>query len=261
MIAYPYIDPVALQLGPLVIRWYSLAYLAGIVLGWGVLKRLNTQYPITHLSAKALDDIVTYATFGIVLGGRLGYCFLYNPTYYVAHPLEILEVWKGGMSFHGGMLGLVTAIYLLCRKHRITFFALMDRVALVAPIGLFFGRIANFINGELFGRESDVPWAMVFLHGGDMPRHPSQLYQAGLEGVLLGLLMLWAWRCTRLRAYHGKLSGVFLIGYGCARLVGELFREPDAQLGFLVAGTTMGQWLSVPMVLLGTYCLFRRPRL
>jgi phosphatidylglycerol---prolipoprotein diacylglyceryl transferase len=257
MLMFPNINPIALQLGPLAVRWYSLAYLAGIVLGWWVLKRLNIKYPIANFSAKALDDVVMYATLGIVLGGRLGYCLVYNHDYYFAHPLEILHVWKGGMSFHGGMLGLASGIYLLCKKHGIAFFALMDRVALVAPIGLFFGRMANFINGELFGRIADVPWAMVFPHGGELPRHPSQLYQAGMEGLLLGVLLLLCF--SRLHTKKGALSGLFLVGYGAARMVGECFREPDAQLGFLYAGATMGQLLSIPMVMFGFYLLQRRP--
>ncbi len=258
MIAYPNIDPVAIAIGPLAIRWYSLAYLAGIVLGWWILKRLNRRFPITHLSAKALDDVIMYATLGIVFGGRLGYCLIYNHDYYFAHPLEILHVWKGGMSFHGGMVGLVVGVYLLCKKYRIAFFDLIDRIALVAPIGLFCGRIANFINGELYGRVSDVPWAMVFPNGGGSPRHPSQLYQAGMEGILLGLLMLWLWNRTPMRAHPGKISGIFLIGYGLARIIGECFREPDAQLGFLWEQLTMGQLLSIPMVLLGVW-LWRHP--
>lgn len=261
MIAYPQIDPVALQLGPLAIRWYSLAYLVGIVLGWWVLKKLNETYPVKHLSAKALDDVVMYATLGIVFGGRLGYCLIYNHDYYFAHPLEILHVWKGGMSFHGGTVGLAIGMALLCHKYRIAFLDLMDRIVLVAPIGLLFGRIANFINGELFGRVSDVPWAMVFPTGGELPRHPSQLYQAGMEGLLLGLLMVYAWKFTRFKAYPGKISGLFLIGYGIARAVGEIFREPDAQLGLLFEGLTMGQMLSIPMVLLGAYLVIRRPKM
>ncbi len=252
------IDPVAFALGPLIVRWYSLAYLAGIVLGWCMLTRLQQHTPLGGVSGKTLEDMVMIATLGIVLGGRLGYCLVYHPAYYAAHPSAILAVWKGGMSFHGGMVGVAVFLYGFCRVRHLPFLAVMDRIALVAPVGLFFGRIANFINGELFGRISDVPWAMVFAHGGPFPRHPSQLYQAGMEGMVLFLLLWAAWRKTSMPAYAGRMAGMFLVGYGVLRVVGEWFREPDAQLGFLAAGMTMGQLLSVPMVLLGAYLLRRR---
>jgi phosphatidylglycerol:prolipoprotein diacylglycerol transferase len=255
-IPFPAIDPVLVEVGPLVIRWYALAYIAGIVLGWRLARRLATLRPVAA-TPEQIDDFVTWVTLGIILGGRLGYVLFYRPGYYLFHPLEILAVWQGGMSFHGGAVGVILAIFLFARRHRLDMLALADRTTAVVPIGLFFGRLANFINGELWGRVADVPWAMVFPHAGPEPRHPSQLYQAGLEGLaLFALLMALVWN-PAIRARRGFVSGAFLAGYGAARLVGELFRQPDAHLGFLFAGATMGQLLSVPMVLVGAWLMLR----
>jgi phosphatidylglycerol:prolipoprotein diacylglycerol transferase len=227
MLAFPNIDPVAIHIGNFGVRWYSLAYMAGILLGWWVIARENTVRPLKNLSKNALDDMVVWAVVGIILGGRLGYVLFYKPDYYLHNPLEILRLWEGGMSFHGGLLGTITAFYLFCRKHKIRFLGLTDLLACAAPIGLFFGRIANFINGELFGRVTDSPLGMVFPYGGDLPRHPSQLYEATLEGLLLFIIC-------------------------------EHFREPDVFLGFLYAGTTMGQLLSLPMFIIGLYLALRK---
>lgn len=255
------IDPVALQIGPIAIRWYALAYIAGIVIGWRVARRLVEAAPRAG-TAQQMDDYVTWATLGVILGGRLGYVLFYRPAHYLSHPLEALAVWQGGMAFHGGLLGVILATWLFTRRQGLDPLAFGDRVAVVVPVGLFFGRLANFANGELWGRPSDVPWAMVFPHDPlQLPRHPSQLYQAGLEGVALSALMWALWFRTDARARPGVLTGALLAGYGVARLAGEVFRQPDAHLGFLLGGVTMGQLLSVPMVLAGAWLVLRaRPR-
>lgn len=260
MMPFPEIDPVALQIGPIGIRWYALAYIAGIVLGWRVARRLVEAAPAAG-TARQMDDFVTWATLGIILGGRLGYVLFYRPVYYLQNPLEALMVWQGGMAFHGGALGVIVAALLFCRSEKLNPLAFGDRVAVVVPIGLFFGRIANFINGELWGRPADLPWAMVFpLDPLQLPRHPSQLYQAGLEGIALFALMLALWAVRANRARTGLLTGALLAGYGVARLTGEFFRQPDEHLGFLLAGATMGQLLSVPMVAAGLFLVLRARR-
>ena len=257
-LAFPNIDPVLIQLGPFAIRWYALAYIAGIVVGWRWCLHLLDKPPKV-MTRQEFDDFLLWATLGIVLGGRLGYVLFYRPSYYLENPLEALQVWHGGMSFHGGLLGVLLAIGLFARAKRVPYFALADVVACGVPFGLFFGRLANFINGELWGRVTDVPWAMVFPGGGPEPRHPSQLYQAAMEGVLLWLLL---YVVERAGARHrvGLVSGVFMIGYGCARSIGELFRQPDSFMGFFAAGTTMGQLLSAPMILFGIYLIVRARR-
>ncbi|HEV7457426.1 MAG TPA: prolipoprotein diacylglyceryl transferase [Roseococcus sp.] len=260
MIPFPQIDPVALQIGPLGIRWYALAYIAGIVIGWRVARPLVEATPAAG-TARQVDDFVTWATLGIIIGGRLGYVLFYRPTYYLQNPLEALAVWQGGMAFHGGALGVIVAALLFCRSEKLNPLAFGDRVAVVVPIGLFFGRIANFINGELWGRPASVPWAMVFPHDPlQLPRHPSQLYQAGLEGVALFLVMLALWSVRANRARPGLLTGALIAGYGVARSIGEFFRQPDDNLGFLLAGATMGQLLSVPMILVGGFLILRARR-
>jgi phosphatidylglycerol:prolipoprotein diacylglycerol transferase len=249
-IAFPNIDPVALEIGPIVIRWYALAYITGLLLGWWYM-RVLARRSSAAIHPPDIDDFVVWATLGVVLGGRLGYVFFYSSGYYAENPLAILEIWRGGMSFHGGLIGVIVATLLFVRRRGIQLLPFADVVACAAPIGLFLGRIANFINGELYGRVSDVPWAMVFPRGGPEPRHPSQLYEAGLEGLLLFALLYLLWRVSGIRQRPGTLAGVFFIGYGLARTTVELFREPDAHIGFLLGGTTTGQWLSVPMVVLG----------
>lgn len=255
-IAFPNIDPVLISFGPLAIRWYSLAYMAGLLLGWWLLKRLVSRTPKVA-SENAADDFIVWATLGIILGGRVGYVLFYNFSFYLENPLAILTVWKGGMSFHGGLGGVIVATIIFCKKRGIDLWAFADRIAVVSPLGLFFGRIANFINGELFGRVSDVPWAIVFPRGGPAPRHPSQLYEAGLEGALLFGVLWWLAGKESMRARSGLLTGVFMVGYGLARTVVEMFRQPDAHLGFLSFGSTMGQWLSAPLIVFGLYLIVR----
>ena len=258
-IAFPNIDPVLISFGPLAIRWYSLAYMAGLLAGWWLLRRLVARKPETA-GRDAVDDFIVWATLGIIFGGRLGYVVFYNFSFYLENPLSILTVWKGGMSFHGGLAGVIVATLVFCRKRGIDLWAFADRVAVVSPLGLLFGRLANFINGELFGRVSDVPWAIVFPHGGPAPRHPSQLYEAMLEGAVLFAVLWWLAGRENIRAQSGLLTGVFMIGYGLSRTVLEVFRQPDAHLGFLSFGSTMGQWLSVPLIVFGLCLMIRAKR-
>jgi phosphatidylglycerol:prolipoprotein diacylglycerol transferase len=249
-LAYPAIDPIAIQIGPLAIHWYALAYIAGLLIGWRYILGYINKPPYVMTRAQ-VDDLLFWATLGVILGGRTGYVLFYNFDFYAAHPIDILKVWQGGMSFHGGMLGVIIAVFAFARHRGISFLGVIDAVAAAAPIGLFFGRIANFINGELFGRVTDVPWAMVFPRGGPEPRHPSQLYEAGMEGIILFLILLSLSRKESLRSRPGVVGGTFLAGYGICRIIGEFFRQPDAQLGYLEFGATMGQLLSIPMVLVG----------
>jgi phosphatidylglycerol:prolipoprotein diacylglycerol transferase len=251
---FPDIDPIALQIGPLAIRWYALAYIAGILLGWWLALRLVAR-PGAPMARRHVDDFVTWATLGIILGGRLAYVVFYNPGYYLAHPLGAFQLWEGGMSFHGGVIGVFIAILLFCRLNKLDWMRVGDYICCVVPIGLFTGRLSNFINGELWGRVTDLPWGVVFPTGGPLPRHPSQLYEAVLEGpVLLAILLLLFFR-TDARLKPGLLGGVFLLGYGVFRFAVEFVREPDAQLvGFAQSSSLhMGQWLSLPMVLAGAY--------
>ncbi len=258
VLLFPQFDPVIVQLGPLSIRWYALAYITGLVVGWRLVRRLVRQVPAVS-SELQVDDFLTWATLGVVLGGRLGYVLFYQPSVYLAHPSMILAVWEGGMSFHGGMLGVAVAIAIFCRRNAIPLLGFADRIAIVAPIGLGLGRVANFINGELWGRPAPewLPWAMIFPRGGMVPRHPSQLYEALMEGVLLATLMFVLSRREAIRSRFGMLTGIFLCGYAVARIIGEYFREPDAFLGFLSFGTTMGQILSIPMLLAGLWLIAR----
>lgn len=252
LLVFPDIDPVAFQIGPIVIRWYALAYLAGLLGGWQILRRMAPAWP--HLGALKRDDIddfLVWATVGVVVGGRIGYVLFYKPAFFAANPAEILQVWHGGMSFHGGLLGVVLATWFYTRWRRVPLLPFADCVAVVAPLGLLFGRLANFINGELFGRPSSVPWAMVFPGGGVEPRHPSQLYQATLEGALLLVVMLIVSRRATFRNRPGLAMGLFLGLYGVARIAAEFFREPDPFLGFIWQGATMGQMLSLPMIAVG----------
>ncbi len=256
-IPFPFSDPNApfvippFEIGPLTIaiRWYALAYIAGLLIGWRYCLVLAGRPP-RLVERSAIDDFLTWATLGVVLGGRIGYVLFYKPGYYILHPQEALYLWHGGMSFHGGALGVTTAIFLFTRARAIPIFAFSDIICAAIPIGLFFGRIANFINGELWGRVTDVPWAMVFPGGGPLPRHPSQLYEACCEGLLLFLVLFAAERAGA-RRHPGILTGLFLAGYAVARMSGELFRQPDVQLGFLIFGTTMGQLLSIPLLVAG----------
>ncbi|MBT3559252.1 MAG: prolipoprotein diacylglyceryl transferase [Rhodospirillales bacterium] len=249
-LAFPAIDPVLIQLGPFAIRWYSLAYMAGLILGWLLMRKLamRTGGVVTR---DHTDDFLTWATVGVILGGRLGYVLFYKFGFYLENPASIFAVWQGGMSFHGGFTGVVVATILFTRKHKIPLLLFADLLACAAPIGLFFGRIANFINGELFGRASDAPWAVIFPNGGPYPRHPSQLYEAALEGLVLFVILMMLTRLPRVTSRPGILTGVFMAGYGIARAIVEMFRQPDAHIGLLSGGSTMGQMLSIPMILVG----------
>ena len=249
MLAHPNIDPVAFSIGPLAVRWYGLMYLAGFVIGWWLgLRRIAAgQAPITRAQ---LDDLLFLVVLGVILGGRLGYVLFYKPGYYLSHPLEIFYIWQGGMSFHGGLLGVMAAMVFAARRHGIDWMRLMDFVAPLIPPGIAAGRLGNFINGELPGRVSDIPWAMVFPGADSSPRHPSQLYQFALEGVVL-FVLLW-WFSSRPRP-RGQVSAMFLLGYGGLRFVTEFFREPDAHLGLLALGLTMGQWLCLAMIAGGVW--------
>ncbi len=261
MLTFPHIDPVIVHIGPLAIRWYALAYVGGIFLGWVLFKKFNTRADGTALlNEKALDDIMVYTIAGIILGGRIGYVLFYNLPHYIEHPLAALQIWQGGMSFHGGLTGMIIAMWLFARRFKIPYLELMDRCAIVAPIGICFGRLANFINGELWGRVTDVPWAMIFPTGGPLPRHPSQLYEASAEGILLFAVLLLLASRSRILERIGALSGIFLLGYSLARTFCEQFREPDQQLGFLFGHVTMGQLLSLPLLGLGIFLLMRAYR-
>lgn len=248
MLVHPQFDPVALQLGPLAIHWYGLMYLAGFMAFlWLGRKRIGaTPQPLIH--AKQLDDLLFYGVLGVILGGRLGYVLFYKSGYYAAHPLEVFALWQGGMSFHGGFLGVLAALAWFAHNQRLRWLQLTDFIAPLVPPGLAFGRLGNFINGELWGRPSDMPWAMVFPGVDGQPRHPSQLYEFALEGLLLFALL---WLYARKPRPVGALSGLFLIGYGSFRFLVEFTREPDSHLGLLSMGMSMGQWLSLPMVVVG----------
>ncbi|CCQ72280.1 prolipoprotein diacylglyceryl transferase [Magnetospira sp. QH-2] len=256
VIPFPQIDPVLIAFGPLVIRWYALAYIAGLLGGWALIRRFGARSPL-RIDPVAVDDFMVWATLGVILGGRIGFVLFYNLPFYLQNPLQILQVWQGGMSFHGGLLGVTIAMFLFTRKRGLSFLAFTDVVACVTPIGLFFGRIANFINGELWGRVTDVPWAMVFPRGGSMPRHPSQLYEAALEGIVLFIIVNLVARSHPWRHRPGLVTGVFLFGYGLARGSVEFVRQYDIQVGLLWDVITMGQLLSIPMMMLGLYLIWR----
>ena len=258
MLIHPQIDPVALQLGPIAVHWYGLTYLAAFGLFYFLATQRLKHLPYTRLShwqVRDVEDILFAGVLGVVLGGRLGYCLFYQPAYYMAHPLEIAYVWQGGMSFHGGLLGVMAAMVWFAKTRHRPFFQVMDFVAPCVPTGLAAGRIGNFINGELWGRQADpeLPWGMIFRGAGDFPRHPSQLYQFFLEGLLLFAVL---WFFARKDRPIGQVSAVFLMGYGIFRFVAEFFREPDAHLGLLSLGLSMGQWLCVPMILAGLFLYF-----
>ena len=263
MLIHPQIDPVALQLGPLAVHWYGLTYLAAFALFyWLGTRRLN-HLPFARLPAwtrQDVEDILFLGVLGVVLGGRIGYCLFYKPGYYAAHPLEVFAVWQGGMSFHGGMLGVFVATAVFAWQRHRPWLWVTDFIAPCVPTGLAAGRVGNFINGELWGRAADptLPWAMVFPQSGSLiPRHPSQIYQFLGEGILLFIVL---WLYARKPRAIGAVSGVFMIGYGSLRFVAEYFREPDAHLGLLALGMSMGQWLCVPMVLVGVALWLRAVR-
>ncbi len=248
MLIHPQIDPVAFAVGPLAVRWYGLMYLVGFGMAFLLARRRIKQGKSGNISLAVLDDLFFFCVLGVVLGGRLGYVLFYKPGYYFSHPLEIVAVWQGGMSFHGGFLGVLLAMLFIARKYRIRWLAITDFIAPMIPLGLAAGRIGNFINGELWGRVTDVPWGMVFRGAGPLPRHPSQLYQFALEGLLLFVIL---WLYSAKPRPMGAVSAMFLIGYGVLRFAAEFFREPDDFLGLLAFNLSMGQWLSLPMILAG----------
>ena len=247
MLTHPNFDPVLLQVGPLAIRWYGLMYLAAFGFLWW-LGRVRIARGLAPINREQFDDLIFLGVLGTILGGRLGYVLFYKPAYYLSHPLEIFAIWQGGMAFHGGFLGVLAAAAFYAWRRKIDWWRLMDFVAPCVPTGLAAGRLGNFINGELWGRPTDLPWGMVFRGAGSLPRHPSQLYQFALEGVLL-FVLLW-WYASKPRA-RGAVSAMFLMGYGALRFVAEFAREPDDFLGLLAFNLSMGQWLSLPMMAAG----------
>lgn len=252
---FPYINPVAFQIGPFPVHWYGLAYVVGILGWWQYSLYLTKKFPL--IDRKMIDDYVAWAIVGVILGGRLGYILFYNPQKYLVHPLEIFQVWEGGMAFHGALLSIIIVTVLYCKTRRIYFLNFTDMACCGVPIGLFFGRLANFINGELYGRITDVSWGVVFPRGGPFPRHPSQLYEAAFEGIFLFLLLAFGAIFTRWPHRRGLLTGVFATGYALARIGVECFREPDAFLGYFAGLFTMGQILSLPMLGIGLFFIIR----
>ena len=265
VLVFPEFDPVLVQFGPLAIRWYALAYITALVIGWRLMRRLAVQAPAVATPLQ-VDDFLTWATLGVVLGGRFGYILFYQPSLYFSHPMAMLELWHGGMSFHGGMLGVVVALIVFTRRRGINLLGFADRLAVVVPVGLGLGRLANFINGELWGRPADpsLPWAMIFPRVDAIPRHPSEIYEALMEGVLLLCVMLLLARRITIRERAGLLTGIFLLGYAILRAIAEHYRQPDSFLNYLAFGTTMGQLLCIPMAIAGVALIVysgRRPRL
>ena len=255
MIIAPEIDPIAVALGPLAIRWYGLMYLVGFI-GGGLLGSWRCREGRSSWVPQDVWDLLFYIAIGVVLGGRLGYALFYNAGYYVSNPMEILQVWSGGMSFHGGLIGVILSLWLFARNRSRSFLDVADFVAPLVPLGLFAGRIGNFINQELWGRVTDVPWAMVFRSVDELPRHPSQLYEAALEGLLL-FIVLWWFSVGKRRP--GQVAGLFMTGYALARFFVEFFREPDLHLGAVALNwLTMGQLLSIPMAMIGLWLLLRK---
>ena len=253
MFVHPHINPVAFSIGPLEVHWYGLMYLAGFLMALYLGRYRIRNRPEMGWQYSDMDDLLFYGVLGVVLGGRLGYVLFYQPGFYLSHPWQILHVWQGGMSFHGGLLGVLIAMAVYAHKHNRKWLALMDFIAPLVPLGLGAGRLGNFINGELPGRVTDVPWAMIFPDTDNLPRHPSQLYEFALEGIVL-FIILWLYSSKPRAA--GKVSALFLIGYGTARFLVEFTRAPDPFLGYLALGLTMGQWLSIPMILIGLIMFF-----
>ena len=246
----PSIDPVILSLGIFDIRWYSLAYIASFIIGSIIIKYLNKKL-LNILSNKQIDSFFIWSILGVIIGGRVGYVLFYQTSYFFANPIYILKIWTGGMSFHGGLIGIIISIYLFCRKNNIQFFYLSDLVSIVAPIGLFFGRIANFINNELYGKVTNFPFAMIYPEIDFQPRHPSQLYEAFLEGIILFIILFTYFNKTKSDPTIGKISGLFLILYSIFRIFIEFFREPDSHIGLIFNIASMGQILSFPLLIIG----------
>lgn len=259
-IPFPALDPVLISIGPFAIRWYALAYIAGLLLGWFYARELVRRPALWGgrkiPSETDLDDMLVYCALGVILGGRLFYVLFYNLDFFLANPAEIPAIWRGGMSFHGGLVGCATGLIVLAKKKHLPILSFADIASAVVPLGLFFGRIANFINGELWGRVTDVEWAMVFPHAGPFPRHPSQLYEAALEGLAI-LVILGVVIARGGLKRPGYVSGLFGVLYALARITSEFFREPDPQLGFLFGGATMGMLLSIPVLIAGAWLMVR----
>ncbi len=256
---FPDISPIMFSVGPLAVRWYSMAYLAGIVIGWYLLNR-NVAKNSLGLSKQDVEDLIFYLTLGIIVGGRLGYAIFYGGSQMWLEPWHLLEIWKGGMSFHGGVLGVVVAVFIFARRIKYPFLGLTDLIVLYAPLGILFGRVANFINDELWGRVTNVSWAVRFPNGGYLPRHPSQLYEAFFEGLLMLIVLNLLWQIKVVRQRQGTVSAIFVMFYGLFRILMEQFREPDPQLGFFWRYITMGQMLSVPLIMVGSWVLWRNFR-
>lgn len=248
-IAFPNISPIAFDIFGIAVRWYSLAYLAGFLLGWYYILYLIKKLELTSPTKQQIDDFLAIAVLGVILGGRLGYVFFYQPSYYFSNPIEIFQVWQGGMAFHGGTLGVIVAMFAYAHFKKFSFWRLSDLIAATVPIGLFFGRLANFANGELWGRKTDLSWGIRFPEGGYVPRHPSQLYEAFLEGLVLFIILHFALK--RFHHIKGLTACVFLIGYGSFRFIVEYFREPDPAYGLIMGLFSMGQMLSLPMIIVG----------
>ncbi|MCJ8508703.1 prolipoprotein diacylglyceryl transferase [Rhizobium lemnae] len=263
ILPYPNIDPIAFSIGPLAVHWYGIAYVVGIMLGWHYAKRMVTRPELwpngtSPMTAEKLDDFLVWVAAGIVLGGRIGYILFYDMGAVIENPIRAIQIWNGGMSFHGGLIGTTLAMIFFARRNAIPVWSLFDTVATVAPFGLFFGRLANFVNGELWGRISDVPWAMVFPTGGPFARHPSQLYEAVLEGIVLLLVLRVLTHHVKALRKPGTVAGAFVCGYALSRIFVEFFREPDPQLGYLAFGwLTMGMVLSLPMLVIGMWAILR----
>tara|TARA_Y100000590_G_C15704497_1_gene1008077 strand:+ start:21 stop:827 length:807 start_codon:yes stop_codon:yes gene_type:complete len=253
-------DPVLVDFGFIQIRWYSIAYIVGITLGWLyaiiIIKKTSTKHNIVLVNTKSFDDLIIYLIFGIIIGGRLGYVFFYDFNYFIENYIEILKIWKGGMSFHGGLFGVIIATLFFAKNKKISFFKFTDIISCVAPIGLFMGRIANFINGELIGKTTNLPWAVIFPGGGNMPRHPSQLYEAFLEGVLLFILINYLALKKNFLLKTGYISAIFLIFYSLLRIFVENFREPDSHLGYYFNYFSMGTLLSIITLAIGCLIIF-----
>jgi phosphatidylglycerol---prolipoprotein diacylglyceryl transferase len=266
VLPFPAINPMLVSIGPFAVRWYALAYIVGIIAGWLYARAIIASPKLwggtAPFTVADFDDFIIWITLGIILGGRTGYVLFYNLPHFIAHPVEILELWNGGMSFHGGVLGCIVATIVFGRYRGLSILSLGDVTTAVTPIGIFLGRLANFINDELWGRPTDVPWAMIFPHGGPIPRHPSQLYEAALEGIVLLILLGVLVRLGALKR-PGTIAGSAAVGYGAARIFCEFFREPDAQLGFLWGGLTMGMLLCIPLIFAGlgilAFALARQP--
>lgn len=260
MLIYPQFNPIALSLGPIHLRWYGIMYLFSFLIGWGLARYRVKRQPWSNLgwSKNLVDDIITWAILGVILGGRLGYVFFYDFSAFMADPLEIFRIWHGGMSFHGGFVGVLIAMFLWKRKQNMAFFDVMDFIAPFVPPGLFFGRIGNFINGELWGKTTSSSFGMIFPYAGSEARHPSQLYEAALEGILL-FIILWIYSSSK--RVRGRVSGLFALCYGIFRFLVEFVRQPDAHLGYIAFGwLTMGQLLCIPLLIVGLFLLYRKER-